>query len=73
MTRPINVVNKTEKQAAPYNKRLNETDSQNWGLCITDYNVAINQYKNVKSTLKTPHNLINFLTSRCVFKMEQLI
>ena len=35
--------------------------------------IAINQYKNVNSTLKMPHNLILYLTPRCVFKMEQLI
>ena len=35
--------------------------------------IAINQYKNVKSILKIPHNLIIYLTSCCVFKMEQLI
>jgi hypothetical protein len=36
-------------------------------------NIAINQYKNVKSTLKIPNNLIIYWNSRCVFKMEQLI
>ena len=35
--------------------------------------IAINQYKNVNFTLIIPHNLILYLTSRCVFKMEQLI
>jgi hypothetical protein len=35
--------------------------------------IAINQYKNVNSTLKIPHNLILYLTSCCGFKMEQLL
>ena len=30
-------------------------------------NIAINQYKNVKSTLKIPNNLVIYLTSRFVF------
>jgi hypothetical protein len=70
MTRPVNVVNKTEKQAAPCNKWLNwKWQSQPEFM----RKIAINQYKNVKSTLKIPDNLIIYLTSHCVFKMEQLI
>ena len=36
-------------------------------------NIAINQYKIYKSTLKIPNNLIIYLTSRYVFKMKKNI